>query len=289
MEFKIGETVIVKAVSDSGRRINQKLAGLIGPITDIQQSHGQTFIWVELPGHCQSYCWFRPEDLLLSRKSRIGRAGPHMEANLAATMGAWEAIPSSITDPDARQELATQEDAQPLIAEAGAEQEPATQEDAQPSSEQFNQIAKWLAEKEEEKRKVKTSWPDIKVTMERKEVEPLEYLRKFAHCERDPHGKSAHEPGAKMDAGKIQAGILLDFGRALLKVAEVGTYGANKYTRGGWQEVPDGQQRYLDALMRHLCKMTHEPVDKDSGLLSLAQVAWNALAVLELSLREDEA
>lgn len=117
-----------------------------------------------------------------------------------------------------------------------------------------------------------------------------EYVARVNKClhkqEADPHGKNPHEPGAKMDLGKVQAGVLLDFSRALWKVAEVGTYGANKYTRGGWQEVPDGQQRYLDAMMRHLCKMPHEPIDEESGLLTLAQVAWNALAILELELRK---
>lgn len=90
-------------------------------------------------------------------------------------------------------------------------------------------------------------------------------------CEFDPNGKSLHEPGAKADAGKVQAGVLGDFALALLAVAEVGTHGAVKYTRGGWEQVPNGAERYTD-----------------SGLSHKAHAAWNALAVLELELRAEK-
>ena len=103
--------------------------------------------------------------------------------------------------------------------------------------------------------------------------------------ETDPNGLDQHAPGAKCDSGKQLAGVLLDFSRALEAVADVGTFGANKYTRGGWQSVPEGEQRYTDALMRHLLKMQRENIDPDSGLEHLAHLAWNCLAVLELKRR----
>jgi hypothetical protein len=103
--------------------------------------------------------------------------------------------------------------------------------------------------------------------------------------ETDPNGKSAHEPGAKLDDCKIKAGVLADFSLALLEVAKVGTFGAKKYSRGGWQSVPDGIQRYGDAMWRHLLAERHEAYDKDSGLLHIAHEAWNLLAELELILR----
>lgn len=103
--------------------------------------------------------------------------------------------------------------------------------------------------------------------------------------ERDPLGKDPHEPGAKLDGGKLLAGTLGDFSLALQEVAKVATFGAEKYTRGGWQEVPNGEQRYTDALWRHLLAERHESVDVDSGLLHQAHLAWNALARLELMLR----
>ncbi len=104
----------------------------------------------------------------------------------------------------------------------------------------------------------------------------------------DPHGIPQHEPGAKLDAGKPMADLLLDFSRALLSVAEVGTYGAHKYTRGGWQHVPDGVHRYTGALLRHLLQEKVEDLDQDTELLHASHAAWNALARLELLLRERE-
>lgn len=103
--------------------------------------------------------------------------------------------------------------------------------------------------------------------------------------EKDPLGKDAKNPGSKLDAGKPRAAILGDFGRALLEVAKVGTYGTNKYSEKGWLVVPNGVKRYSDALYRHLLKESYEDHDEDSELSHAAHVAWNALAVLELTLR----
>lgn len=99
-----------------------------------------------------------------------------------------------------------------------------------------------------------------------------------------------HVPGAKDDKAKPMAGVLLDFSRALQTVVDVGTYGAKKYTRTGWATVPEGSQRYLDAMMRHLLAMDvdQDGLDKETGLPHLAHVAWNALAVLELQARRKE-
>jgi hypothetical protein len=66
----------------------------------------------------------------------------------------------------------------------------------------------------------------------------------YGKGESDPYGKDQHEAGAKTDEGKPQASLLLLFGKALRAVARVGTFGAIKYTRGGWQSVPDGINRY---------------------------------------------
>jgi len=106
--------------------------------------------------------------------------------------------------------------------------------------------------------------------------------------EQDPTGRNQHEPGSKLDAGKPMASLLSHFGLALLEVAKVGTFGAKKYTFGGWQEVPEGVLRYSDAMWRHLCKEHTEAIDKDSGMLHQAQIAWNALARLELMLRASQ-
>lgn len=104
----------------------------------------------------------------------------------------------------------------------------------------------------------------------------------------DPNGKSSTDAGAKMDSGKVMAGTLSDFSLALLEIAKVSTHGIKKYQRGGWQHVPDGKQRYTDALWRHLLAERHEQHDNDSGMLHAAHTAWNALARLELMLRWSE-
>lgn len=106
--------------------------------------------------------------------------------------------------------------------------------------------------------------------------------------ERDPAGLPPHAPGAKLDDQKVMAELTLDgFSRALLAVAEVSTYGARKYSPGGWQHVDDGQTRYRRAGDRHRLARGHEPYDLESGLLHLAHEAWNRLAELELMLQAD--
>lgn len=107
--------------------------------------------------------------------------------------------------------------------------------------------------------------------------------------EMDPNGLAADTPGAKLDAGKTRAFMVLGaFSRALLAVSDVGTFGANKYSDRGWEKVEDGYDRYMDALVRHLLALEIAPLDEQSGLPALAHMAWNALAALELHLRAKE-
>lgn len=64
-------------------------------------------------------------------------------------------------------------------------------------------------------------------------------------------------------------------------IVEVYTKGAKKYADNSWQDIPDGFNRYLGALMRHLVAYTKgERFDSDTGCMHLAQVAWNAIAML---------
>ena len=104
----------------------------------------------------------------------------------------------------------------------------------------------------------------------------------------DPLGYDQHESGAKLDNGKPDCSLLGMFGNALLAVAEVGTLGAEKYTRGGWQFVPDGFNRYTAAMLRHYLKENREDYDTDLPVLHASQASWNSLARLELLLREEE-
>lgn len=112
----------------------------------------------------------------------------------------------------------------------------------------------------------------------------------FGPLESDPLGKTANEPGAKLDAGKNRMGLVLNgFPHALLAVGEVATYGANKYSDHGWMKVPNGHERYTDAMLRHLlAEASGKRIDDETGLTHAAAVAWNALARLELMLNQLE-
>lgn len=95
----------------------------------------------------------------------------------------------------------------------------------------------------------------------------------------------------KYDGGKspIYRGALSYFPRAISAVAEVSAFGASKYAWKGWESVPDGFERYSDAMVRHLAyEGQGEVLDPDSGLLHAAHAAWNSLARLELLLKEEE-
>jgi hypothetical protein len=118
-----------------------------------------------------------------------------------------------------------------------------------------------------------------------------EQLQRKDLKEKDPNGKDAKQSGSKLDSGKspVFRGLIDYFPRACMAVAEVSQRGAEKYVWKGWEDVPDGINRYSDAIIRHICKEAIEgKIDPDFGLLHKAHVAWNALAVLELELRHSE-
>lgn len=63
-------------------------------------------------------------------------------------------------------------------------------------------------------------------------------------------------------------------------IVRVYTEGAKKYADNSWQDIPDGFNRYLGALMRHLVAYTKgERYDKE-GFMHLSAVCWNAIALL---------
>lgn len=111
-----------------------------------------------------------------------------------------------------------------------------------------------------------------------------------AVAESDPNGLNAHTPGAKLDAGKLRPALVLGgFARALTEVCKVGTYGATKYTDNGWMEVLNGVTRYDDAKLRHwLAEKSGVECDADTKLLHASHEVWNALARLDLLLRQRE-
>lgn len=96
----------------------------------------------------------------------------------------------------------------------------------------------------------------------------------------------------KYDGGKpaVFRGVINYFPRALWGVAEISTFGANKYAWDGWEGVDDGFARYSDAEYRHALEHSMgEEQAVDSKLMHLKHKAWGALATLELYCREKEA
>lgn len=115
--------------------------------------------------------------------------------------------------------------------------------------------------------------------------------------EKDPAGLFPAEPGAKLDAGKVDVlrGAIQYFPRALKAIARVSELGAKKYSWKGWEKVPNGIRRYGAALLRHLLADNDDSNAVDDGpggvgaeVMHSTQVAWNALARLELVLRKQE-
>ena len=72
---------------------------------------------------------------------------------------------------------------------------------------------------------------------------------------------------------------------------EVATIGAKKYSPGGWKLVPNAVDRYTDAMLRHELDVLAHRYSRDdgeggTGTLHAAQVAWNALARLQILIDE---
>lgn len=66
-------------------------------------------------------------------------------------------------------------------------------------------------------------------------------------------------------------------------VVKVYTAGAKKYGPDKWQNLPDGYKRYKAALFRHLLEYEKGNwLDEETGCIHLAQVVWNAIAMLHI-------
>lgn len=73
----------------------------------------------------------------------------------------------------------------------------------------------------------------------------------------------------------------------LEEIARVYTAGAKKYGPNQWQDLPNGYERYKGAMLRHLCEVEKgNDIDNETGCYHIAQVAWNAIAMLHFKLKE---
>jgi hypothetical protein len=120
--------------------------------------------------------------------------------------------------------------------------------------------------------------------------EPTEFDMQRVIVGYDP---AADDPpaGKKFDDGKppVYQGFTQYFPRAIEAVANVSAFGAKKYNvpynDQNWSRVES--DKFEDSLQRHTDAIARgEDHAEDSGLLHLAHRAWNAMATLELALRE---
>jgi hypothetical protein len=103
-----------------------------------------------------------------------------------------------------------------------------------------------------------------------------------------PRVNPATKLGIKADQGKPRLGlVLVEVPHAFEKLGTLLGFGADKYAVGNWDKVPEGEMRYLDALMRHLTQHHKgEKVDPESGELHLAHAAVNIMFLLDKELRK---
>lgn len=93
------------------------------------------------------------------------------------------------------------------------------------------------------------------------------------------------EMGKKYDEGKPLMGAVPP--RAIRSVAEVLTFGAQKYGRGNWQKVENAETRYLDAALRHINDyQSGITVDEESGKPTLAHAICDLMFILEKNLEK---
>lgn len=94
--------------------------------------------------------------------------------------------------------------------------------------------------------------------------------------------------GQKFDAGKLQYD-LIPF-ECLDELAGILTYGCVKYGKpSGWESVPNMENRYFAALMRHLSAYRQgEQYDPESGRLHLSHALCNVVFLLWKTLHQED-
>lgn len=120
-------------------------------------------------------------------------------------------------------------------------------------------------------------------------VEDMTELDKFME-ELDKNGKT--ETSSECESVNTGEGMKNDFLddkprwdllplQEIEDLVKVYTAGAKKYAPNNWQKLDNGYQRYKAALFRHLLAYEKgERIDPDTKCMHLAQVAWNAIAML---------
>jgi hypothetical protein len=93
--------------------------------------------------------------------------------------------------------------------------------------------------------------------------------------------------GLKFDIGKPRMSLLPPL--AITEMANVMTFGAQKYAAHSWKDVENAQERYLDALLRHaIAYVAGERIDPESGKPTMAHIMCDAAFLIELDRAADE-
>jgi hypothetical protein len=93
--------------------------------------------------------------------------------------------------------------------------------------------------------------------------------------------------GKKDDSDKPMMQLLpLD---VLMEVSKVLTVGAHHYGKDNWKIVPEAEDRYTGALLRHLAAWRNgEEKDSETGLSHLAHLACNAVFLVWHELHKED-
>jgi hypothetical protein len=93
--------------------------------------------------------------------------------------------------------------------------------------------------------------------------------------------------GVKYDGDKTQFGLLPP--NALEAIADILTFGAKKYSPGNWKKLDNLEDRYFDALMRHMWAIKKgEKIDPESGKSHYAHAGCCIMFLLENELTKEK-
>lgn len=125
----------------------------------------------------------------------------------------------------------------------------------------------------------------IQVARENKEKGLLMHTEVMKKLIQD--SQTATTGGRKFDGDKLRYGLLPP--KALKETVQVLTLGAQKYEPDNWKHVPDAQNRYFNALQRHLWDhFSGEQNDPETGINHLAHAVCNIFFLLERDLYTEE-
>lgn len=118
----------------------------------------------------------------------------------------------------------------------------------------------------------------------RKQVAKDKLLGQPQMCPTEP---STVPEGKKYDSGKPHWDLLPL--SAVEPMVQVLTFGATKYDANNWQSLPDYENRYFAACMRHLrAYQSGELVDGESGLSHLAHAMTNIMFLIHKQQKDEK-